>query len=69
MATIATLVDKAYEGKEFAELADAPVDAIQGMSAADAQALQQAFGVKTVRQLAQNKFVKIAQAITALADS
>lgn len=69
MAIIATLVDKAYEGKEFAELADAPVDAIQGISAADAQALQQAFGVKTVRQLAQNKFVKIAQAITALADS
>jgi hypothetical protein len=67
MASIATAVDKAYEQMEFSALADAPVDALQGISAADAQALKQAFGITTVRQLAENKYVKIAQAITLLA--
>ncbi|MFN0071798.1 MAG: hypothetical protein ACKVVP_09960 [Chloroflexota bacterium] len=67
MAEITNIVDKAYEGKEFAELADAPVDALQGVSAGDAEALAKAFGIKTVRQLATNKFVLWAQAITNLA--
>lgn len=66
MASIANWVDKAYEQMEFSALAEAPVDAIQGVSAADAQALTQALGIRTVRQLAENKYVKIAQAITLL---
>ncbi len=66
MADIAKFVDKAYEGKSFADLAQAPVDALQGVSAADATALQQALGIKTVADLANNKFVKWAQAIVAL---
>ena len=32
----------------------------------DAQALKQAFGIDTVRELADNNFVRIAQAITSL---
>jgi hypothetical protein len=67
VADIAKYVDKAHEQKEFAELAELPIDALQGVSAADAAALQQAFGVKTIRQLAENKFVKAAQAIALLA--
>ena len=67
MADIAKFLDKSYESKDFAELADAPVDALQGLSAGDAQTLQQALGIKTIRDLADNKFVKVAQAITALA--
>ena len=67
MADIAKYVDKAHEQKEFVELAELPIDALQGVSKADADALQQAFGVKTIRQLAENKFVKAAQAITLLA--
>ena len=47
MADISKYVDKAHEQKEFAELAELPVDALQGVSAADAAALQQAFGIKT----------------------
>ena len=66
MADISQFVDKAYEQKEFNELADAPVDALQGLSEGDAEKLQQAFNVKTVRDLAENKFVRIAQAIVAL---
>ncbi|MEO7000975.1 MAG: hypothetical protein ABI068_04135 [Ktedonobacterales bacterium] len=67
MADISHLVDKAYESKEFGELADAPVDALEGVSKADAEALHKAFGIKTIRDLAENKFVLRAQAVTALA--
>lgn len=67
MADIAKYVDKAHEQKEFVELAELPIDALQGVSAADAVALQTAFGIKTIRQLAENKFIKAAQAITLLA--
>jgi hypothetical protein len=67
MADIAKYVDKAHEQKEFAELAELSIDALQGVSVADAEALQKAFGVKTIRQLAEHKFIKAAQAITLLA--
>jgi hypothetical protein len=58
-------VDKAYEGKSAAEVADSPVDALQGISAADAEKLQKAFGIKTVRGLARLAFVRWAQEIAA----
>lgn len=68
MADIGKILDKAYEDKDFGELADAPVSALQGVSESDAQALKTAFGIDTIRELATNKFVRWAQAITALAD-
>ncbi|MBO0767466.1 MAG: hypothetical protein J2O48_02150 [Solirubrobacterales bacterium] len=68
MADVAKFLDKAYETKEFSELADAPVDALQGVSAGDAEHLQAAFNIKTVRDLAESKYVRWAQAIVALAD-
>jgi hypothetical protein len=67
MADITKHVDKAYEGKSFDDLADAPVDALEGLSKGDAEALQKAFNIKTIRQLAESKFVLRAQAIVALA--
>lgn len=66
MADITHLVDKAFEGKDFHELADAPVDALEGVSAGDADLLQKAFNIKTVRDLATNKYFLRAQAIIAL---
>src|SRR4051794_16046312 len=63
MADISPFFDKDYEQKEFKELVDAPVDAIQGVSKNDAEALKQAFNIKTVGDLAENKFVRIAQAV------
>jgi hypothetical protein len=51
----------------FAALADAPVTAL-GLSSSDADALEQALDVKTVRDLADNKFVRRAQAIVNLAN-
>ncbi len=68
MGDIATKVDQAYEGKSVQDLAGAPVDALQGVSAADAQLLQQAFGIKTVADLGTNKYFLWAQAIAKLAE-
>ncbi len=61
-------VDKAYETKTLKEIADSPVDAIQGVSEGDAKLLLEAFNIKTVRDLGTNKFYKWAEAITVLAD-
>lgn len=61
-------LDKAYQGKGFAELAEAPINALCGVSAKDAAALKQAFKITTIRELAELKFVKWAAAITTLAD-
>ena len=52
---------------KFAGLAGAPVTAL-GLSSSDADALEQALDVKTVRDLADNKFVRRAQAIVNLAN-
>jgi hypothetical protein len=60
-------LDKAYHGKSAQELADAPVDALYGVSPGDAELLAKAFGIKTVRDLGTNKFFLAAQAIAHLA--
>ncbi len=62
-------VDKKYEKLTLKEIADSPVDALEGVSAGDAELLQKAFNVKTVRDLANLKYVNWAQAIVALADT
>ena len=59
-------VDKDYEDKSLNELADAPI-ALQGVSDRQAQLLQDAFRIKTIRQLANLKYVRWAQAIVSLA--
>jgi len=55
-----------YERMDFNELADAPVEAL-GLSTSDAAALKQTLGLETVRELAENRFVRRAQAIVNLA--
>jgi hypothetical protein len=52
---------------KFAALADAPVTAL-GLSSRAADALEQALEVKTIRDLADNKYVRRAQAIVKLAN-
>jgi hypothetical protein len=52
---------------KFAALADAPVTAL-GLPSSDAAALEQALDVKTVRDLADSKYVRRAQAIVNLAN-
>lgn len=67
MADIAKFLDKAYEDKDFAELSEAPLAALEGVSESDAEHLKAAFNIKTIRDLATNKFVLRAQAINVLA--
>ena len=56
-------LDKEYESKTWRELAEAPVSAISGVSEKDAEDLKKAFGIDTVREFAQNKYVNVAQGI------
>jgi hypothetical protein len=67
MQGIESKLDKAYHGKSAQELADSPVDALNGVSPGDGELLAKAFGIKTVRDLGTNKFFLAAQAIAHLA--
>jgi hypothetical protein len=57
------LVDQAYAGKAATDLAAAPVDALKGLSPADAQALASALGIRTVSDLATHRLVRAAVTI------
>ena len=60
-------VDKAYETKSLKEIAAAPGDALEGVTASDAELLMKAFGIKTIHDLGTNKYFLVAQAIATLA--
>jgi len=59
-------LDKAYESKSLEEILDAPVSALAGVSDGDAEKLDAAFGIKTVRDLGSNKYFTAAAALVAL---
>lgn len=64
---LSKFVDKKYAHLPPSEILKLPVDAIRGISKRDAELLREALGVKTVGDLTVNKYVVVAQAITALA--
>lgn len=68
-ADLNKLLDKAYENTDLKGLCDAPVAAIAGVSDADAEALNRAFGIKTVGDLGHNKYFRAAEAIVSLAEA
>lgn len=59
-------LDKTHETKTLAEVLGLPVEALQGVSAKDGEALRAAFGIKTVRDLGTNRFFRLAQALVAM---
>nr|MBS0019873.1 hypothetical protein [Gammaproteobacteria bacterium] len=59
---------KGYQDKPLKVLVKAPVSALTGVSEADAKNLQQAFGIKTIGDMANNKFFRWASAIAVLAE-
>jgi len=61
------ILDKKFDAEEFKALADKPAHAINGISESDAALLKKAFGIDTIRELADNKYVLIAQSTVALA--
>ena len=62
------ILDKEFESDEFVDLANQPVSAISGVSEKDAVLLKNAFGIGSISELANNKYVSIAQSTVALAD-
>jgi hypothetical protein len=64
---IHTIVDTEFAGKCFRDICNAPLSALRGLSTKDAKALNAAFGISTVGDLADLKFVKWASAIKVLA--
>lgn len=64
---ISAIVDTQYENESFRTIAGAPVSALNGVSVSDAAVLQKAFGITTVKDLANLNIVRWAQAIVTLA--
>ncbi|MDI9889243.1 hypothetical protein QMZ92_34195 [Streptomyces sp. HNM0645] len=60
------VLDKAWADKSLPEILAAPVSALKGVSDRDGELLQEAFGVKTVADLADLKYARWAQALVAL---
>ncbi|WP_018685230.1 hypothetical protein [Actinokineospora enzanensis] len=60
---LAKQLDKAYEELSLTEVLDAPVAALSGVSEGDAEKLDAAFGIKTVRDLATSKYFTLAAAL------
>jgi len=61
------IVTKDYTGLDIDGLLQSPVQALKGVSEGDAQLLDQAFGIKTVGDLADCKYFRWAKAIQDLA--
>ncbi len=58
------MLDKKFESTEFEKLREKPVSAISGISEGDAALLKKAFGINTIGELAENKYVLVAQLTT-----
>lgn len=56
-------VDKAWESKPLNEIANAGLEALQGITPEGAEKLREILHIKTVKELAENKHVQNAQKI------
>ena len=61
-------LDKKFRDKSWSDVARAPISAINGVSEEDGVYLQRAFNIKTIQDLAENKFIRVAQTIISLAE-
>jgi len=61
------ILKKKYNPEEFLRLKDQPVDAISGISKGDTALLKRAFNIETIADLAENKYVLVAQIILTIA--
>ncbi len=61
-------LDKKFRDKSWSVVVSAPVSAINGVSEEDGVYLQRAFNIKTIQDLAENKFVRVAQTIISLSE-
>jgi endonuclease YncB( thermonuclease family) len=65
---LSKVVDKSYENLAFEALLEAPVSVLKGVSEHDGELLDQAFGIKTIDDLAGNKYFRWARAIKDLTE-
>ncbi len=63
----AEILDKTFNSKEFKEMRGLPIHAIKGVSEGDSALLKRAFGIDTIQELAENKYIYVAQIIVTLA--
>lgn len=61
------VLDKKFESKEFKKLRKQPVSSISGISEKGGALLKKALGIDTIEELAENKYVMIAQIVTTMA--
>jgi len=62
------ILDKAHEKKPLAEVLLLSPAALEGVTPKDAEALQAAFGIKTIADLGRNKFFRRAQMLVQVAE-
>ena len=60
---------KAYDGMTPAELANAPIDALKGVSRATGERLASAFGMESICDMAKSGLLEQAQGVVTLADA
>jgi hypothetical protein len=65
---IDSIVNESSQTKCFRELVEAPLTCLRGITEKEASALEQAFGVKTVADLANLRIVRYARAIKMMAE-
>ncbi|MFD3969777.1 hypothetical protein [Streptomyces cyaneofuscatus] len=63
---LGNVLDKAWADKSVSEVLSAPVSALKGVSDRQGDLLNEAFGIKTVADLAKLKYVGWAQALAEL---
>jgi len=68
-ANLNKYLDKEYQDRSLAELVDAPVAALAGVSERAAQHLKEALGITTIGELGRSQYFRTARAIADLADN
>lgn len=62
-------LDKAYESKSFKEVLDASPAALAGLTDKHAEVLAETFKIRTIRDLGNNKYFKLAAVLAELEQS
>jgi pheromone shutdown protein TraB len=66
--SLAKVLDKEWEDKSLAEIVKASPAVLQGLTDERAAKIAEALGAKTIGELANNKYVRWAQALATLAE-
>ena len=66
-ADLVKLLDREYQDKSLAELLDAPVAALAGVSQRGASHLKEALGIKTIGDLGRSQYFRTAKLVVDLA--